>query len=143
RDVVVLSDGFWRRRFGGDPSAVGRTFLLDGTPRTVVGVMPAGFEPPRFGWIDDQQLWLPFVPSEGNRSWGRFLHVVARLRPGVTVAAADAEMDALGRRLAREVKSDEGWTALARPLAAEITGEVRTPLLVLLCAVGLLFAMSI
>jgi putative ABC transport system permease protein len=140
--VVILSDGFWRRRFGGDPAVLGRALSVGGQAHTIVGVMP-NVEPPRFGWLSEQQLWFPFVPTSENRAWGRFLLVVARLAPGVTLDAARAEMAALTERRAREVPVNREWRATVTPLARQITGSVRTPLVVLLCAVGLLLLMAV
>jgi putative ABC transport system permease protein len=141
--VVILSDGLWRRRFGADPAVVGRTVLIGGTPHSVVGVMSAEFEPPQFGWLGAQELWFPFKATPENRAWGRFLLVVARLRPSISLARARAEMAVVGDRLAREVKADEGWTVTVIPLAAQITGDVRTALLVLQGAGGLLLIIAV
>jgi putative ABC transport system permease protein len=141
-DVAILSDGFWRRRYGGDPSIVGRTLSADSRPFTVIGVMPPDFHPPSYGWMTDQPLWMPFGPTERNRSWGRVLHVVARLRPGVSVARAGEELASLSRQLAAERASNRGWSALAVPLASQMTGDVRRPLVVLFAAVALLLLMS-
>ncbi|HXI22192.1 MAG TPA: ABC transporter permease, partial [Gemmatimonadales bacterium] len=94
--VVILSDGYWKMRLGGDSGIVGRSLVVDGRPLTVIGVMPAGFEPPRYGWIDEQDLWLPFGVTAGNRDWGHVLHVIARLRPGVSLASANRGLDRVG-----------------------------------------------
>ena len=141
--VVILSDGLWRRRFGADPAVVGRTLSVGGTPHSVLGVMPSGFEPPQFGWLGAQELWFPFQATPENRAWGRFLLVVARRRSSVSLERARAEMTILADRLAREVKADEGWTVTVVPLAAQITGDVRTALLVLQGAVGLLLIIAV
>jgi putative ABC transport system permease protein len=141
--VVMLSDGFWRTHYGSDRGVVGRVISLDGLPATIIGVMPADFNPPRFGWMMEQPLWMPFVPSAGNRSWGRVLHVVARLRNGVDIEQANSEMAAVSTGLARErPEHDAGWSSLAVPLADQISGQLRTPLLILFAAVALLLAMS-
>jgi predicted permease len=142
-DVVVLSDGLWRRRFAADPGVVGRTLALGGRPRTVVGVMPPGFDPPRFGWLAEQELWLPFAPTPDNRQWGRFLLVVARLRPDATLAGARREMAAIAAAREGEEPGNRGWSASVVPLGEQITGEVRTALLVLLGAVGLLLLIAV
>lgn len=137
--VVVLSDGLWHRRFGGDPGIVGRSILLDQRPFTVVGVMPAGFDPPKFGWLTDHELWLPLAATV---DYGRFLLVVGRLRDGITLDAAARDMESVSAQLARENAELEGWSASVVGLARQITGDVRAPLLVLLGAVGLLFVMA-
>jgi putative ABC transport system permease protein len=96
--VVVLADGLWRRRFGADPGVVGRDVRIGSRMFHVVGIMPPGFR----GVTDQADLWLPFALEGGNlRSRGRrWFDVVARLRDGVTEAQAQAEMDAISRRLA-------------------------------------------
>src|SRR5262249_44102489 len=86
--VAVLSDNLWRRRFGGDPSIVGRTIQLNGTPTTVVGVMPPGFQLLiKAGALVGKptDVWLPYVlPPEAREPRGRYLTVVARLKSGVS-----------------------------------------------------------
>jgi hypothetical protein len=116
RDAVVLSYGFWMRRFGGDPSVVGRRLQVSGKPHTIAGVMPASFEPPRFGWLVVQDLWFPFAATPENRAWGRFLLVVARLRPDTSLENARAEMAVLGQR----------WRASRRPTRAGVSRSFRS-----------------
>jgi putative ABC transport system permease protein len=140
--VVVLSDRFWRRRFGGDASIIGATIRLDERPFTVVGVMPAAFDPPTFGWLGDHELWMPFVATADNRTWGRVLLVLGRLRDGVSLDGARREMIAIADGLTREDPKNEGWTATVVGLGEQITGDVRRPLLVLMGAVALLLLMS-
>ncbi|HEY2379300.1 MAG TPA: ABC transporter permease [Gemmatimonadaceae bacterium] len=141
--VTILSDAFWRTRFGGDPSVIGRSIVMDGTSYRIVGVMPQEFEPPRFGWMTEHPLWIPFAPTAGNRNWGRFLHVIGRLRPNASLDQARAELAALSERRSREEKGDTGWSATIVPLGEQITGDVRRPLLTLFGAVGFLLAMAI
>ena len=100
--VVVLSYGFWQRRFNGDASMVGRTMRLDGRETTVIGIMPRDFEYPLFwGTID---LWRPFAaPAEQRQNRGNnFLREFARLKPGVTPDQADAAMKAIARQILAE-----------------------------------------
>jgi putative ABC transport system permease protein len=141
--VTILSDAFWRTRFGADRSVIGRSIVMDGTSYTIVGVMPPSFDPPRFGWMTEHPLWIPFAATPGNRSWGRFLHVVARLRPGASIDEARAELAALSERRAREDPGEAGWSTTIVPLAEQITGDVRRPLLTLFGAVALLLMMAI
>jgi putative ABC transport system permease protein len=141
--AVILSHGFWTRKFGADPAVIGRTLHMSGRPYTVVGVMPADFEPPRFGWLALQELWFPFVVTPENRAWGRFLLVVARLAPGASLVQARAETTILADRLAREIPGNAGWAISVIPLAAQITGEARPTLIVLLGAVGLLLLIAV
>jgi putative ABC transport system permease protein len=101
--------------------------------------MPAGFRGPEFGWMERQQFWVPFIPDENNRSWGRFLLVLGRLRDGVDLSAADRELKAIAQQRAEEdPEKNRGWTADVVQLHQQITGDLRTPLLVLLGAVALL-----
>src|SRR5207249_3415008 len=124
----ILSDALWRERFNADPSVIGRSIAMDGTSYTVVGVMPPDFEPPSYGWMTEHPLWIPFAPTTGNRSWGRFLHVIGRVRPGSSIDQARAELRALSDRLSREKKEYEGWSTTVVPLSEQITGDVRRPL---------------
>lgn len=142
-DVVILSDGFWRSHYGADRSIVGRVISIDGRPNTVIGVMPPAFDPPRYGWMADQPFWLPLAPTESNRSWGRVLHIVARLEPRVTIEQARSELATISSQIAAESpQHNAGWSATATPLVQEITGQVRRPLVVLFAAVALLMLMS-
>ena len=142
-DVIVLSDGFWRSHFGGDDQVIGRTLALDGRPHTIVGVMPSSFDPPRFAWLNDQAFWRPFGPTDNNRGWGRFLLVVGRVKRDVPVNAALREVQGIAAQRATEDKGNEGWSANIVGLSAQITGDARLPLLVLLGAVCLLLLMAV
>ena len=140
--VVVLSDALWRNRYGADTSIVGRSIAMDGESYTVIGVMPASFDPPRYGWMSEHPLWIPFGPTADNRHWGRFLHVIARRAPGVSIEQARAELAAVSERLSRESDGGERWSSSVVSLAEQITGDVRKPLLVVFAAVLLLLAMA-
>jgi predicted permease len=139
RRVVVLSHALWQRRFGGDARVVGRSVSLDGTPYEVVGVMPPGFDFPT-----QRELWLPLAPSPTSSRADRRLSVVGRLRPGATVESATAEMRALARDLARQYPdSNRDWgVTLASFRDWIVSPELRTRVLVLLAAVGLLLLMA-
>jgi putative ABC transport system permease protein len=132
--VVVLSDALWRTRFGAETGIIGRDIMVNGTARTVVGVMPAGFAYPT-----DAQLWMPLVPS-GNTAESRgslWLSVVGRLRGDVAPALAQSRMDAVAVQLAEEFPGpNSGAGIMLEPLQTTIVGDVRTPLLVLLGAVA-------
>ncbi len=97
--TVVLGDGLWKRRFGGDPRVVGSEILLDGEPYTVVGIAPPGFDFPVAA-----ELWAPlaFTPTRATDRLGRTLTVLGRLAPGRSLADAQAEMDIVCRRLAQQ-----------------------------------------
>ncbi|HEY4306203.1 MAG TPA: ABC transporter permease [Gemmatimonadaceae bacterium] len=141
--VVMLSDAFWRSHYGADPNVVGRVISVDTKPATIIGVMPVSFTPPRFGWMMDQPIWMPFAPTDANRSWGRVLHVIARMKHGVNVERLNSEIAAVSAGLTREhPERNAGWSAQAFPLATQISGQVRRPLLALFTAVALLLMMS-
>lgn len=132
--VVVLSDGVWKRRFGADPGVIGRAIRLNGRPHTVVGVMPASFHFP--DWAD---VWTPLGWTADERAV-RSNHnctVVGRLRDGVDLDEAQAEMSTIADRLAREYPDDNtGWGAVVVPLHENLVEDVRPTLLVLLGAVA-------
>ena len=138
--VVVLSEGFWRRRFAADPGIVGRSLVLDGRPTTVVGVMPQSFQLPA-----GKAAWLPLTLDQELRdSWrGRWLTVVARLGPETTLAQARDEMARLHEDLARELPAyNTGWTTNVFSLPADLVRDVRPALTVLMGAVSLLLLVA-
>ncbi len=131
--VVVLSNGYWKRRFAADPDIIGQTLTLDGNSYTVIGVMPASFEALR-----ETDLWSPiaFTPeqlSPDNRR--EYLGVLARLKPGVTLPQAQAEMNTIADRL-RDQFYGPGWSITLTSLHEEMVGDIRPSLLILLGAVG-------
>ena len=149
--VVVLSHGFWTRKFGRDPGIVGNTIDLDGRAHVVVGVAPANFEDPRLGaWAwTSPELWRPLgyegVPLEDQPSRGSDSFIaVGKLRDGVSREAAAAEVDALMAALVAEYPDEnspgEGMALV--PLRETMVREARPSLLVLFAAVGLLLAVA-
>ena len=139
--VVMLTEEFWRSRFGGDPAIVGRSVVLDEVPHTVVGVLPAG------SWIfRDHAFFVPAVLQPGTPRASRSMHgfmVLGRLAQGVTPAGADAELTALRARLLPEYPEyKRGWGFAVRPAAEVVRGETRTPLLILLGAVSLVLLVA-
>jgi predicted permease len=142
--VVILSDGFWKSHFGGAREAIGRTMTLDGKPYTIVGVMPAAFTNASWG-ATAQPLWVPnaFTADERAVRDNHNDQVVGRLTPGVDVRQANAELEAISKRLeAAYPKEDAGWGAKAIPLREQIVGQVRVPLIILLAAVGLVLLIA-
>lgn len=112
--VALVSHGLWQTRLGGDPEIIGRSIVLDDSPVTVVGVMPARF---RFPDRDDVALWVPLVPFEHEllRRTQRMFLVLGRLRPGVTLDAAQAELTTIAARLAEQhPDANTGWTVRVR-----------------------------
>ena len=135
--VVVLSDRLWRRRFNTDAGILGQKLLLDGEPYTVTGVMPPKFRFAPF-WITNAEMWSPqnLAESADNRG-GHSLRPFARLRPGVSRAEAQAEMNTICARLAKAYPdTDAGFTVQVDPLPEKVVGDVRPALLMLLGAVG-------
>ena len=133
---VVLSYGLWKGRYGGDPALVGSTVKIDGADFAVVGVMPREFQW-QF-WSNPRQLWVPvgYTKTDYGRGDNSFV-AVARLRPGVTVAQARAEMEAIGARLKQQYpKEDAGMGATVTPMADFGLRGLRATMLALLAAVG-------
>ncbi len=134
--VVVLSYPFWQRVFGGKGDAVGREIQLNGEPYTVVGVAPGGF-----GLASKVDLWMPmaFKPDEtaGDARGAHYINVVGRLRPGVTVAQAKAELDLLATQLAKQYPdSNKGWGIFMMTVQDYGVRDVKPVLYTLLGAVG-------
>jgi putative ABC transport system permease protein len=140
-DVVVLSHGFWQRSFGGDPTVVGTTLVMNGVGREVLGVMPPEFTLP----LDLQNpapadFWIPirFDRAQTDSRGSHYLLGLARLRPGATIQTLGAEMAALSARLTADgLYSPESRFALwGQPVQEQVVGEIRPILVVLLTAVG-------
>ncbi|MFL5580763.1 MAG: ADOP family duplicated permease [Gemmatimonadaceae bacterium] len=141
--VAVIGEAFWRRRFDGDPEVLGRTVVIDGAPRTIVGVMPTTFNFPAGARPYD--VWLPWEPWGGarNNRGNHLLAVIGRLKPGVTAAQADADLKHVAARLEKLYPNEQAdRIALARPLAEDVLGRARPQLLVLLGAVGLVLLIA-
>lgn len=132
--VVVISHGLWQRAFGANPNIVGQTITLNSRSFTVVGIMPAGFEFPR-----EAELWVPLAWDDKERQV-RSIHdylVIARLKQNVSVQQAQAEMSTISSRLEQQYpEENKGWGAVVIPLREDLVGDMRTPLLVLFCAVS-------
>lgn len=133
--VVVLSDELWQSRFGGNPAIVGQSITASGRTFTVVGVMPPGFH-----FLNTQvKAWIPLAldPANDWRKQGRYLRSVARLKSGVTIQQAQAELDGIAKRLEQDYPDyNKGWGANLVPMHEQIVGDIRPVLLVLLAAVA-------
>lgn len=141
---VILSHSLWQRRFAGDPAVINKMVQLDGRTLTIVGVMPADFHFPD----KDTEAWIPlaFSPDlleEDNRG-SHFLNVIARLKPNVTQAQGQADLDTVTSRLSREHTSTyrSGFSTTIRSLHEELVGNLRRAMLVLLGAVGLVLLIA-
>jgi putative ABC transport system permease protein len=132
--VVILTYSLWSERFGADRSILGRTITLDSQPYTVIGVMPLGFT-----FLNRQvAAWIPLNLDPAAR-WkeGNYLRVVARLKPYVSAATAEAEVEAIAAQGAREAPALEtGWDFTIQSVRDQVTGGVRQPLLILGAAIG-------
>jgi putative ABC transport system permease protein len=147
--VIVISDAFWRSRFGGNPSAVGETVALDGTPYTVIGVLPARVQ---FPFIGPADVWTPryfehtlFTPQRLRMGVG-YLGIIGRLRPGVSRERAAAEMAVLHQQFQKE---NPGAPDAQPDISASLTGlresvvaNIRPMLLILSSAVGLVLLIA-
>jgi predicted permease len=147
--VVILSDTLWRRRFGGDRGVLGRTVRINGQPFEVVGVMPQGFQHvggdyrslPHGETVD---AWWPvdLNPKRVRRGW-HYINVVARLKPAVALADAQADMTRLSAELARRYPdSNANWNARVTSLDREVVGRARPGLLLLLAAAGVVLLIA-
>ena len=132
--VMLISERLWKKSFGGDPNIIGRDIRLDGTPRTVVGVMPAGFRFP-----SQSDIWVPMASVFGmntNRGW-RSDQAIARLKPDATVRSAQSEMSVIAERLAQQYPDTNKLIGAAVvPLREHVAGSVRFSLLLLLASCG-------
>jgi putative ABC transport system permease protein len=133
--VVILSNALWQQRYGGQTNVVGKQLLLNGQPYTVVGVMP-----PSFQFLDSKVgMWVPiaFTPEQLASRGRHYLTVVARLKPNVNIAQANADVRTITERIAREnPETAARLLGFALPIREQVSGEVRRPLYVLLAAVG-------
>jgi len=132
--VVILGNGIWKQRFGGDPKIIGQNLILDGRPRTVIGVMPEGFQYP-----PQATMWAPFAldnETKARRDFHRF-RVIARLKSGVSLEQARAEFQTIGTRLALQypfMNQDESISV--NSMLEDTVGQLRPTLLILLGAVA-------
>jgi predicted permease len=145
-EPVVISDGFWRRNYGSDPNIIGRKMRLDSDPYTIVGVMPPGFRHPGRTLDTDVEVWiaagfnaLPF-PVPAVRSVRMIPGAIGRLKPGLTVAQAQARLDAYVSQLSREYPTEypatSRWALRLVAVKEDLVGPQRTELFILFGAVG-------
>ncbi len=154
--ALIISNGLWVRRFGGDPDVVGRTLYVNGQPATIVGVTREGFElliPPDVGIAAGVDVWAPIRVDLSNFRRADGLRdqdsdntgaVIARLKPGATLADAQAEMDAISVGLRRQISSYEraGIGITVEPMHAAAVEHIRPTLLALWAAVGLVLLIA-
>ena len=134
--VAVLSYGLWQKRFGGDPAIVNKTVTLDGKKIEVMGVMPQDFSFPQTA-----ELWVPInfdLSEDMKQRKAHFMRPIGKLKPGVTLAQAQADTDMIARRLeAQYPDSNTGWNLRLVSLREQLVGNTRPTLLLLFGAVGL------
>ncbi|MEK6299741.1 MAG: ABC transporter permease [Acidobacteriota bacterium] len=147
--VVVVTHGLWKRRFGGAPDFVGKSIMINGASFTAVGVMPSTFQPPNPH--DNPQVWVPMsfdggdpfrIPASGGGAefkgrTHRFLIGVARLKPGVTISQAQADLEIVARQIEQQYPDvNTGLSINIVSLHKQIIGNIKPALIVLLVAVG-------
>ena len=140
--VAILSYGLWQRMLGGDPAAIGRPIDIDGEPFTVVGILPADFN--FFGTRRSFDVWMPYAfDHENPKRDDRSVIVYARLRPGATIPAAQADLAAIAGRLAQEYpETNRGWGVQVVSLYESQVTRLRPALLLLLAAVGVVLLIA-
>lgn len=142
--MAVVSHEFWRTRLGEDPNVVGTTFLVDGQPTTIVGVAQRDLRVPHGSQVHRADLWMPLVFTPANRTARRsnFLFMLGRLANGTSAATANAEMKQQFETLVTENPQLAGEGVRVAPLHAENVGNIRTPLLLIFGAVGLVLLIA-
>ncbi|HEY6231572.1 MAG TPA: ABC transporter permease [Pyrinomonadaceae bacterium] len=147
RNLVLISDGLWRRRFGADPNVIGRNITIDETPHTVVGVMSRGFQYPSRSdlWVLGRNrgaVPMSLISQVPTNDWvherdAHFITVIGRLRPGVSLSQAQSDIAGITRRMEQDYpKTNAGLGSNVVPLHTQVVGDVRGMLFILLGAVG-------
>jgi putative ABC transport system permease protein len=149
KPVVVLSDSLWRTRYGGDRNVLGQTITLDGTPHTVVGVLPTGAQ---FPFVGEADVWTPryfeltLIPPQRLRQGVGYLGLIARLKPAVTASQADAELAVLSRQYSEQnptaPDASPDITVTAAPLRDLVVANVRGKVWLLFGAVALVLLIA-
>lgn len=142
--VAIISNGLWQRRFGSSTNIIGETISLDGQSYTVVGVMPRGFDfPPPIAFAGvardvDVEVWTPLrIRIDPTQRGAHYLHTIGRLKQDTSFEQARAGMGTIAEQLAQSYpNSNDGWGVTLFPLREQVSGNIRTALLVLLGAVG-------
>jgi predicted permease len=149
QDTVILTYGLWKQTFGGDPGIIGRSITVDAKTRTVVGVLPREFRlshevVPTIGGIDKPEIFMP-LPMDGKEelNYGQEVYnIVARVKSGVTMQQAQADVTRIATRLRIERHRDPSFTISVVPLIDQVVGNVRSSVLVLLGAVGMVLLIA-
>jgi putative ABC transport system permease protein len=137
-NVTLITTELWQRRYGSDPAIVGKAIGINGLATTVIGILPAGIH-----FASDAQVWNNGIRDYRARPTPRYMDAIARLRPGVTLTQAQAEMDAIARAIATESpNTNADWGIGLRALPDDLVGSSRLALIVLLASVGLLLLIA-
>jgi len=137
-EAVILTQGFWQRRYAGDPTIVGQTITINDAPSTVIGVLPGSFDFATFFSPGSRIDFLtPFPINEQTDRHGNELVIIGRMKPGVTVADAQAELDLINEQLQADDPERWGLEAVVRDMQEKITGRFRLAMLLLAGAAGL------
>ena len=143
RPAAILTHGFWTRRFGADPQIVGKSMTLNGQPTEIIGVLPTSFDfASTFAPASHVDFLQPFPISDETDRWGNTLSMIGRLKPGVTVAAAQADLDRVNQQLQQADANRWGLRASVSGLRDHIAGPFRAPLYVLAGAAALVLAVA-
>jgi putative ABC transport system permease protein len=144
--AILISDRLWRRRFEASPTIIGRVISLNGVPANILGVLPAWFRfpaegdlPAGLGFTGEMEIWAAdaLTPTQQNTRGGKSFALVGRLKDGIDLPTATADLNAIAAEIARAFPaSNAGWTVRIRPLREQLVGGVRSALIVLLVAVG-------
>ena len=138
--AALLSNRLWKERYGADPALVGHEITINRSRFTVIGVLPPGFYFPP--WGDKADLWIAGLDlRRPERTWHEYVSI-ARLKPGVTIAQAQAEMDTIARGLEKRYPEQKGWGVQLVNLHEQVVGDTRPALLVLLAAVGMVLLIA-
>jgi len=142
--VVIVSHGFWQRQLGGAEDVLAQTLTLDGSAYQIVGVMPASFSIESWG-ASGRDFWIPLAYDDEARlvRENHNAQVITRLKPGATIAQAQAELDVISKRLEQlHPKENAGWGATVIPLQELIVGDIRRTIVMLVVAVGLVLLIA-
>jgi predicted permease len=143
KTAVVLSYGLWQQRYGGDPNVIGKTILLNGETYPVVGILPSTFSDDYSSFLDPHsQLWLSGIePFEPGRQFHQY-DAIARLRPGVSLVQAQANMNSIAAQIDQQYPESRGWGVAVVGLHDQVVKYARPTLIVLLVAVGLVLLIA-
>jgi putative ABC transport system permease protein len=140
---AVLSYALWQLRYGGDPNLIGKTITLNGEPVTVVGILPATFSDDySSSFAPRSQLWISGLDLQPEARESHQYHVVARLRPGLTLQQAQADMDTIAGRIEQQYPESKGWSVSLVGLHDQVVRYTRSALLVLLVAATLVLLIA-